>query len=150
MVLEEKCFFVRDAFKLVATVVLLACSLEAGAVGLTDKVFESGDGEAMLLTVGVEKINVEVDGKLGVGLKERQFGIEGGAKVFSGGSEASNGVAAFREPVGEGRGVNDSGYANSGSGDWEIWLECLYWILYPTVALWLAGGLDGGGRGHDD
>lgn len=150
LILEEKRFFFREAFKLVATAVLLACSHEVCAVGFFDEVLERRDGRAMLLAVGAEKINVEVDDKLSAGLKTLKFFRERGPEVLCGVGESCDHFASFREPVRENDGSNDSGDANDSGNDWEVWFECLYFVLYPTVALWLAGGLSGGGRGHED
>ena len=84
LVLEEECFLFRRSFKLIATVVLLTCSLESLAVGRGNEMPKRSDSDAMLGLVCVQEIDVEVDPKLGCGLNRTQFGVEGRAKLLGG------------------------------------------------------------------
>jgi hypothetical protein len=139
----------RFAVNLLAAVILMPGGLEALAVDLGDEELKRSQGGSVLGVVGSEKVALDVEVGVSVGLKECQFVGEDGAKRGGGTCGAISTGAIVTPLTNEDR--NKKGASQSdASGDYWYW-----YVQFPIstlTMLWVAGcfGIGGrGGRGHE-
>jgi hypothetical protein len=155
-VFDEHGLFIRRAHSkhvkwlsasLLAAVVLIPCSLEANTLSCWNEALEQGNGGSMLGVIGSEKVALDVEVGVAVGLKVGQFIGEGCTELFGSNGESVDSIAPIGVPVIEVEPAN----SNERNNYWYIYGWSAYGLLYPLVVIWLTGGFRGAGnnwRGH--